>query len=183
MEDQAISGSRIAEGPKRSRILVIAVAILALAVLVYAFAGSLRPALRVGDVAPGFSFTTQSGLRIDSEMLRGSVVVVNFFASWCKACDEEAANLEALWQAYRDRGVVFVGITYQDKEKDTAEFIEEHGLSFPIADDRVGMARKFGVTGVPETYVIDRRGTVIHKRLGAIEPAVIQTALENALNQ
>jgi len=167
----------------QSKVLVIIVAVFAIAALIYAFAGSLRPKLKVGDTAPTFKVTTRNGLQIDSAMLRGSPVVINFFASWCKPCQEEAADLEAIWQDYRDQGVIFLGITYEDTEKNIVAFIEQHGLSFHIADDRDGIARKFGVTGVPETYVIGRQGTLLHKKLGAIDPATVRATLDSALSR
>ena len=169
--------------PKRGRswIIIGFVTILALGALLFAALGSAGNGVRLGEPAPAFRVATRDGVEIDSLKLRGSVVVINFFASWCKPCQTEAPDLQAIWEDYKGRGVVMVGIAHEDVEARIADFVRQHGITFPIANADRSAGRKFGITGVPETYVIDREGTLVYKRLGPIEPAELRSALDQAL--
>ena len=124
-----------------------------------------RTALRQGKAvtAPGFELE-----RIDREgtlslaSLRGKVVVVNFWASWCGPCRDEAPILERAWRKHRKRGFVLVGIDYNDFDGDARAFARKVGWSYPLVRDREGkVLARYGGTGVPETYVIDRRGRIV----------------------
>lgn len=166
---------------RRTWVLVLIVAGLALGGLIFAFVTSRSAAPDVGQPAPAFRLITRDGLQIDSRTLRGSILIVNFFASWCKPCDTEAPQLEAIWRDYRDRGVIVVGITYKDTDAKVNEFVSRHGITFPVANDVTDVARKFGITGVPETYVIDQDGVFVYKRIGEIEPAELRRILDEHL--
>jgi cytochrome c biogenesis protein CcmG/thiol:disulfide interchange protein DsbE len=172
--------------PRRRSItplIVAGVAILAVAALAYAFAGGRKSELQVGQPAPAFRVATREGVQIDSQTLRSSVVVVNFFASWCKPCQEEAADLEAVWQDYKNRGVAFVGITYQDVDAKVVEFVQRNGVTYLIGNDDGRVARAFGVTGVPETYVIGRDGILAFKKIGAIDAGELRRTLDALLTR
>jgi cytochrome c biogenesis protein CcmG/thiol:disulfide interchange protein DsbE len=112
--------------------------------------------------APDFTVTTFDGQRIRLSDLRGRVVILNFWASWCGPCRAEAPILESLWRDYRDRGVIVLGVTYADAERDSRAFIAEMGMTYPNAPD-VGtfISRSlYHITGVPETFIIDQRGEI-----------------------
>ena len=121
--------------------------------------------------APGFTLP-----RLDEEgdlslaSLRGKVVVVNFWASWCAPCKQEAPVLEEAWERYRDRGVVVVGIDYDDFREDARRFARENGMSYPIVYDKSGkLLEKYGSFGVPVTFVVDRAGRIVDEPIsGAI---------------
>jgi cytochrome c biogenesis protein CcmG/thiol:disulfide interchange protein DsbE len=102
-------------------------------------------------------------------------VLLNFWASWCyPACYEEAPVLESTWRAYRERGLVVLGIDIQDTEAAGRRFIQQFGLTFPNAPDPKGkVSIDYGVYGVPETFLIDRRG-MIWKHVGAVTEAVFR---------
>jgi peroxiredoxin len=157
------------------------VSLFALAALVFALSGVNGARADVGKPAPAFTVVSTQGVEINSLALRGSVVVVNFFASWCKPCQVEAPELESIWTQYRDQGVAFVGIAYEDTEVKINEFVTRYGLTFPVVTTARKVGREFGVTGVPETYVIDREGLVVYKHLGAIDPAELTQMIEHAL--
>jgi cytochrome c biogenesis protein CcmG/thiol:disulfide interchange protein DsbE len=94
--------------------------------------------------------------------LRGQVVVINFWASWCLECRVEAAALERTWRDYRARGVTFVGIDWLDTEKEALEYIRRYGVTYPNGPDLRGrIGRTYYLTGVPETIIIDRQGRIV----------------------
>jgi cytochrome c biogenesis protein CcmG/thiol:disulfide interchange protein DsbE len=135
----------------------------------------------IGKVAPPFTLTLFGGGRFDLEAHRGKVVVVNFWASWCVPCREEAPLLEAAWRAYRDRGVVFVGVNVHDQEQAAREFIKEFGLSFPNGPDPEGrIAVDYGVYGIPELFFVDGNGQITYKHIGAIGERLLRAKLEDA---
>lgn len=110
----------------------------------------------IGSDAPPFQLTDLEGEPISSAEMQGSPIVVNFWASWCLPCKEEAPALEAAWQKYSERGVVVVGMNIQDSLDDAREFVDTHGLTFPMARDTNGdVSLDFGLKGLPETFFID----------------------------
>jgi len=159
--------------------MVIVVSLILMALL-YAIAGG-RSSAKVGEPAPAFSVTARDGRAIDSAELHDTVVLINFFATWCKPCHAEAPELVELWHDYMDRGVIFLGITYKEVDEKVAEFVAAYDITFPVANDQSNVARRFGVTGVPETYLIGRDGTVLYKHIGPIDAAELRNALEKSL--
>jgi cytochrome c biogenesis protein CcmG/thiol:disulfide interchange protein DsbE len=135
------------------------------ALVLVGFAGALgrnTTALVVGAEAPPFTVETFAGEPLALTGLRGKVVVLNFWASWCAECALEAADLEAVWRDYEAREVVVVGIDYTDTPAAAAAYLARHAISYPNAVDRgASVSRAYGLTGVPETVVIDRNGLVV----------------------
>ena len=118
-------------------------------------------------VAPAF---TLPHLNEDGELslasLRGKAVVLNFWASWCGPCKDEAPLLEKTWKRYRERGVVILGIDAQDFDVDARRFVDRYDLSYPIVRDRHGSTiGRYGVTGFPETWFVDRRGRLVGEHI------------------
>ena len=116
--------------------------------------------------------------------LRGRVVVVNFWASWCVPCREEHPGLVAASAAYADRGVTFVGVDFQDQRASAVRFLDELGRGRGyryVTDPGSRTALDFGVFGVPETFFLDRSGTVVAKVTGPASPALLATTLEDIL--
>ncbi|HWC85932.1 MAG TPA: TlpA disulfide reductase family protein [Solirubrobacteraceae bacterium] len=102
-----------------------------------------------------------SGTREDLADLRGKVVVVNVFASWCVPCSAEAPVLEQAQKHIAALGGTVLGVTYLDARPDSEQFVRAHGITYPVVRDVEGdLTHAFGATGVPETYVIDRQGRV-----------------------
>ena len=172
----------------RSRVLRWAIPLAVVPVLVllaYGFRTDPRaiPSPLVGKPAAPFTLTAFDGKPISLESLRGRVVVVNFWASWCvPACYDEAPSLERAWRAYRDRGVVLVGVNIQDKEEPARRFLDRFGHTFPNAPDPAGrVSVDYGVYGVPETFFIDRTGRVRFKHVGAVTDEILKQQLDKLL--
>lgn len=143
------------------------------------------PSPLVGRLAPPFDLQLFSGGRLTSAELRGRVVVLNFWASWCvPACTDEAPSLQAIWERYRGRGVTVVGVNIQDREPPARAFIQHFGQTFPAGmDPRGRIAIDYGVYGVPETYVIDRWGRTVYKFAGAVSEDLLAPVMAPLLER
>jgi cytochrome c biogenesis protein CcmG, thiol:disulfide interchange protein DsbE len=115
--------------------------------------------------------------------LRGKAVVVNFWASWCKPCEEEAPLLERAWRRYRERGLVVVGVDAQDFGQDARRFARKNGMSYPLVRDGPGKTLgDYGVTGFPETFFVNREGKLVGERIsGAVDEDRLIENVELAL--
>ncbi len=129
--------------------------------------------------APEFTLTTFEGESIALADLKGQVVVINFWASWCVPCEEEASTLESGWQQYREQGVTFLGIDYVDTEPEARAFIERFGITYPNGPDLgTRISQAYRIRGVPETYFVDRQGTLVRVKIGPIGTAELQSILD-----
>lgn len=114
--------------------------------------------------------------------LAGQVAVVNFWASWCVPCRNEHAALVQAAAAYRDEGVTFVGVVFQDREQSAVAFLDELGRGYDhYTDPGSRAALDFGVFGIPETYLIDRDGVVVAKLTGEVDYNLLATTIEDVL--
>lgn len=121
----------------------------------------------VGSRVPDFTLTTFEGEQIRIADLRGQVVLLNFWASWCTTCELEARELEEVFQMYKDRGVVFLGIDYIDTEPEALAYLEQYGITYPNGPDLgTRISQAFRIRGVPETYIVDPEGRVADVMIG-----------------
>ena len=141
------------------------------------------PSELVGERAPTFVLPRLGGAgTVDLAALRGQVVVVNFWASWCLACREEHPDLLAAWERYRERGVVLVGVDFEYTEEAALAYTEEMGGDWPLVTDPGSRkAIAYGVFGVPETFVIAPDGTTTTKNVGAVTYEWLSREIEAAL--
>jgi cytochrome c biogenesis protein CcmG, thiol:disulfide interchange protein DsbE len=138
--------------------LVPALAFIALLWIGLAGTGSQTES---GRDAPSFELPLLDGTGVlTDEDLSGKPVVINFWASWCIPCREEAPLLEKTWRAYREEGVVFLGVNIKDAERDAKRFVKEFDVTYPnVRDLDQRLTQDLGVKGLPETFFIDHRWT------------------------
>jgi len=135
-----------------------------------------------GHFAPDFTLaalSTHPAPAIHLAGFKGKPVMLNFWASWCDPCKHEAPLLEATWQHVQGQGVVFIGIDFEDTQSDALNFLQQYGITYPNVVDSAGsVGISYGVTGVPETFFIDRHGVIVHKVIGELSEQTLQSNLQ-----
>ena len=132
--------------------------------------------------APDFNLNLFSGGTFRLSDQRGKVVLVDFWASWCIPCRDEAPLLESVWHVYRDQHVVFVGVAYADTDNDSRAFLKEFGITYPNGPDLgTRISQAYGITGVPEKYFIDKCGHVRHVVIGPVSEPELRGSIEGLL--
>ena len=138
-----------------------------------------------GSPAPDFTLKLYPGYRaglpeeIRLSDLRGNVVVINFWASWCVECHKEAQALESIYRAYKDRGVVVLGVDYLDTEAPALAYLKQYNVTYPNGIDlQQRIAKAYRITGVPETFFIDRDGVVREVVIAPLTEAQLRTMIE-----
>ena len=153
--------------------------------LVSSSGGDLAAAANRGDQPRAPSFTLP---RLDTDgkvalaSLQGKAVVLNFWASWCIPCKDEAPYLEQVWRSHRSDGLVVLGLDAKDFRADARNFARRYDITFPLVYDGPGKTLSgYGVTGFPETYVLDRDGRVVEAFIGAINSDADHVRLHSAV--
>lgn len=140
--------------------------------------------VNIGEAPENFIINTYSGETIDTSSLKGKVLLINFWASWCIPCADEALLLEEAWKQIDQEGsveVVFLGLAYNDTEPAARAFLEEYGITYPNGPDLRGeISNIFNVKGVPETYILDQNGKLQFIKYG---PFISIDEINNAIEQ
>jgi cytochrome c biogenesis protein CcmG/thiol:disulfide interchange protein DsbE len=138
-----------------------------------------------GGGTPRFDVRTLDGARLATESLRGHVVLVNVWATWCLPCRAEMPLLEGMYQRHRDRGFVLAGFSVdRGPPEDVAGFVRERHITYPIAI--VGeqqLTALGGVQGYPTSFLLDRQGRVRFRVVGPIAPVSLELAVRRLLNE
>jgi len=158
------------KNPLAQIIIWVAVGLL-LTIVAIQLVKSQQGAIQVGQTAPDFVLTTFEGTQIDTAELRGKVVLVNFWASWCNPCELEAADLQAAWEYYEPRGdVIFLGVDWTDTDNEALAYLKKFAITYPNGPDLgTRISQAYRTTGVPETYVIDQEGTLVYAKFGPFD--------------
>lgn len=175
-------------GLRLAAVLVLVVAVAIGAVFGWRLVGgsTVVDSPLIGQPAPDAVLPElEGGGTLSFAELRGQVVVVNFWASWCVACRDEHPVLVDAAREYRDRGVVFVGVDYQDSPESATAFLDELGRGGDnyryVTDPGSRTALDFGLFGVPETFVLDRTGTIAAKITGPSSASTLAGVLDAVL--
>jgi len=185
--DQITQDEPRADAPVKQRfstfgVLALLAVVAAIIVIGYALYKSSLTTPTEGP-APEFSAVTFDDEPISLEGWRGQAVVVNFWASYCAPCRDEAPMLERLWQEYRDQGVVFVGINTDDIERNARAYLDEFGITYYNAPDVKGKIEDdYRITGIPETFVINTEGEIVRHFLSTPRERELREEIERALN-
>jgi cytochrome c biogenesis protein CcmG/thiol:disulfide interchange protein DsbE len=135
-------------------------------------------------VAEQFTLKLLGGQELSLGSLRGKVVMVDFWSSWCPPCRQEAPELAKTYNAYQDRDVVFLGVAIWDDETAVRQFIQRNGIAYPNGmDNRGTVAIAYGVRGIPEKFFIDRKGNLVRKFIGPVTASRLSTLLDQMLAQ
>ena len=189
VEQTAAAEPAIARGRRGPRRLVLAAWLVAGVAAIVAFltvsvgrpSGPVDTPI-VGRPAPAFDLETLDGRRLSLADLRGSPVVLNFWASWCIPCREEAPLLTAADATYRPDGLRILGVVYQDSSESARDFMARYGQTYPgLLDPDGRTAIDYGVFGIPETFFIDRAGVVRSRQVGALTEAELKRKIEAIL--
>lgn len=167
---------------------ITAVAIAILGLLGWGLLNNSVPQPAVGQPAPDFNLQFFNGYEWQGKTsanlsdMRGNIVVINFWASWCVECRYEAAALDNAAQKYADNGVVVLGVAYADVEPNSIRYMEEFDVSYPHAPDLgTDISDLYRITGVPETFVVDADGNIAYFQIGPISEATLNGVIDQLL--
>ncbi|HET7482292.1 MAG TPA: TlpA disulfide reductase family protein [Actinomycetota bacterium] len=152
----------------RRALLAFVPVVLFLGLLTYGLVRSAPPRLAAGERLPEFSLETLDGSgTVTNDDIAGHPTVINFWASWCIPCKQEARLLEKTYEAYKDDGVVFLGVNIKDAAPDAQAFADKYGITYLLVrDPEEDLASALGVTGIPETFFIDDSGAFVTTAAG-----------------
>ena len=196
MPGQQLTGERKGRAQKRRIVLFVVASLLSVGLLALLGSQLLVPAQNqsdagssplIGHPAPDFTLGTLgphsgSAPTIHLASLKGKPIMLNFWASWCNPCQHEAPLLQRTWQRVQSQGIIFLGIDFQDAQSDGLNFLRTYGVTYPnVVDPDGSVTINYGVSGVPETFFLDRHGIVVQKVIGELTEQTLQSNLQAIL--
>ncbi|MCM8764568.1 MAG: TlpA family protein disulfide reductase [Candidatus Omnitrophica bacterium] len=155
--------------------VLLAVAVISLAVV---------SAISQTNKAPDFNLVDLQGKKISLTSLKGSVVVLNFWASWCPPCKREIPDFVQTYNKYKDRGLVIIGVAVNSDIKDVKELVKQYNITYPVAMDDDSVSKAYGpITAVPTTFIIDKGGNLVPggKKIGMFKEGELEKFIEQLL--
>lgn len=178
-------------GGLRWGMILIWIAVLALLALLgwgLVKTNATRP--EAGQAAPDFDIEFFNGFEWENKPvaylsdMQGKVVVINFWASWCVECRLEADLIENSWRKYGDQDVVFLGVAYSDVEPNALAYLDEFDITYPNAPDLgTDISDMYEITGVPETFIVDKGGTIRHVQIGPLNEQTLDGVIQKLLGE
>ncbi len=174
-------------------ILVLLAVVVAMGILVAPGCTSSSPAVengsqetavgvKVGELAPDFTLTDLEGNSVTLSEYRGKVVFINFWATWCPPCRAEMPEIEAVYQEYKDKGVVVFGVDILEPEDVVRQFVEQGGYSWIFVLDATGaVSDDYRITAIPTSFFIDREGIIQAVNIGAMTKRAMEAKLTEAM--
>lgn len=160
--------------PLWAQIIVWGVLVGLLVIVAITLNRSQQGTVQPGDKLNNFDMTMFTGYELNGQSqaslssLAGKVVMINFWASWCKPCEQEASDLRSAWEYYKDKAqVVFIGVDYVDTEPEARAYLKKFNITYPNGPDLgTKVSQLFRIKGVPETYFIDQTGVLRYVQVG-----------------
>ena len=193
---EQFTGERKGRTQKRRIVLYVVASLLSAGLLALLGSQLLVPAQNQSDAgssplidhpAPDFTLAVLgphagSAPTIHLASLKGKPIMLNFWASWCNPCQHEAPLLQRTWQRVQSQGIIFLGIDFQDAQSDGLNFLRTYGVTYPnVVDPDGSVTINYGVSGVPETFFLDRHGIVVQKVIGELTEQTLQSNLQAIL--
>ena len=172
---------------RRARLLAgVGAVVAAIAVLLMTGLGrdpSVIASPLVGRTAPNFTLPQLDGPPVTLARLRGQIVVINFWASWCTECQVEQAALDQTWQQFRDSGVVVIGVDFEDSTGAARGYVRTDDVTYPVVEDTdSSTALAYGLRGVPETFIVNRSGRIVNRIIGPVDATALTSEINSTLN-
>ena len=138
--------------------------------------------INVGELAPDFTLTDLEGNSVTLSEYRGKVVFINFWATWCPPCRAEMPDIESLYQEYKDKGLVVIGIDIGEPEATVRQFVQRGGYSWTfVLDNTGGVAANYNIRAIPTSFFIDREGVIQAVNIGAMTKRAMEIKLDEAM--
>lgn len=138
--------------------------------------------IKVGDQAINFKLENIKGEEMELKDLRGNVVLVNFWGTWCKPCEKEMPAIQAAYEKYNSKGFDVVAVNIQESNFLVEKFLTQRNLTFPVLLDKSGVVKdKYGVYEIPSSFFIDRNGKVVKVFEGEMEEKSLNNWIEELL--
>jgi cytochrome c biogenesis protein CcmG/thiol:disulfide interchange protein DsbE len=171
---------------RRARLLAGVAAVVAIIVALLASGLGRDPSViaspLVGRLAPNFTLAQLDGPPVTLSKLRGQVVVINFWASWCAECKTEQAALDQAWRRFQDSGVVVVGVNFEDETSAARGYVRTADVTYPVVEDAdSSTALAYGLRGVPETFIVNRSGRIVNRIIGSVDAADLASQINATL--
>jgi thiol-disulfide isomerase/thioredoxin len=143
-----------------------------------------RQTAALGQAAPQFALNDLAGQKVDLAGLRGKVVLLDFWATWCAPCREEIPHFVEMQEKYRGQGLEIVGVSVDDSAEPVRKFYQEYKMNYPVVmgDEKVAGAYG-GVLGLPIAFLIDREGKIVKKHIGQTDASLFEREVEELLGK